>query len=132
MRRFWILIPAALAITVLALGCGSGEKTDTAKNEAAAETHADTGGKLKVPADAEMASVTVEGNIGCGHCSFHLTDECALAFKDSDGEIYLVEAGDRQEELMEQRTDEPAARIVGRVSEVDGQKVIYTDSVELR
>ena len=54
MRRFWILIPAALAITVLALGCGSGEKTDTAKNEAAAETHADTGDKLKVPAEADL------------------------------------------------------------------------------
>ena len=142
MRRFWILIPAALAIAVLALGCGSGEKTETAKNEpaateeaqdqAAAETHADTGGKLKAPADAEMASVTLEGNIGCGHCNFHVKEECTLAFKDADGEIYIVEAGDQQEALMDARTDEPAALIAGRVGEVDGQKVIYTDSVELR
>jgi hypothetical protein len=143
MRRFWILVPAALAIAVLALGCGSGEKADTAQNEPAAteETHAQaggeanadhTGGKLKVPADAEMASVTLEGNIGCGHCNFHVKEECSLAFKDTDGEIYIIDAGDQQEELMDKRMSEPSALIAGRVGEVDGQKVIYTDSVELR
>lgn len=148
MRRFWILVPAALAITVLALGCGSGEKAETAetaqKEPAAAEgthTHSDgtthtdaahTGGKIKAPADAEMASVTLEGNIGCGHCNFHVKEECSLAFKDKDGEIYIIDAGDQQEALMDKRMSEPSALIAGRVGEVDGQKVIYTDSVELR
>ena len=145
MRRFWILVPAALAITVLALGCGGGEKTETAQNEPAAtegtHTHSDgtvhsdaehTGGKIKAPADAEMASVKLEGNLGCGHCNFHVKEECSLAFKDKDGEIYLIDAGDQQEELMDERMNEPSAMIAGRLGEVDGQKVIYTDSVELR
>lgn len=137
MRRFWILVPAALA-----LGCGSGEKAETARNEpvatgdtndqAAAETHANTGGKVEAPEGMELASVNLEGTIGCGHCSFHVTEECALGFEDADGEIYMIEAGDRQEELMEKRIDQPSAFITGRVGEVDGQKVIYTDSVELR
>ena len=142
MRRFWILAPAVLAIMVLALGCGSGEKTETAQNEpaatedtndqAAVETHANTGGKIKAPEGMELASVSLEGTIGCGHCSFHVKEECTLAFKAADGEIYIVEAGDRQDELMDIRIDEPAALLAGRIGEVDGQKVIYTDSVELR
>lgn len=142
MRRFWILVPAALAIMALALGCGSGEKAETAQNEpaatedtndqAAAETHPNTGGKIKVPEGMELASVNLEGTMGCGHCSFQVKDECTLAFKDADGEIYIVEAGDQQEELMEVRIDEPSVFIAGRIGEVDGQKVIYTDSVELR
>ena len=39
---------------------------------------------------------------------------------------------DQQEALMEKRMDQPEAMIAGRIGEVDGQKVIYTDSVELR
>ena len=142
MRRFWILVPAALAIMALVLGCGGSDQAETAQNEpvatedtndqAAGETHANTGGKVKAPEGMELASVTLEGNIGCGHCSFQVKEECTLAFKAADGEIYIVEAGDRQEELMEVRTDEPSAVIAGRIGEVDGQKVIYTDSVELR
>lgn len=145
MRRFWILVPAALAITVLALGCGSGEKAETAQNEPAetegTHTHSDgtthsdaahSGGKMKAPADAEMASVKLEGNLGCGHCNFHVKEECSLAFKDADGEIYIVDAGEEQEALMDKRMDQPSVLIAGRVGEVDGQKVIYTDSVDLR
>jgi hypothetical protein len=32
---------------------------------------------------------------------------------------------------MGRRIDRPEVKVAGRVAEVDGQKVIYTDSVEL-
>ena len=54
MRRFWILVPAALAIMALVLGCGGSDEAETAQNEpvateaksdqAAEETHANTDG----------------------------------------------------------------------------------------
>jgi len=92
--------------------------------------------RIPVPAEAgataEMASIRVEGKLGCGHCNFHVKDSCSLAMEAADGTVYLLETGDRQDELMEARLDQPAVAVTGRVAEVDGQKVITTDSVELR
>jgi len=79
-----------------------------------------------------MASVTVAGKLGCGHCNFHVKDSCSLAMQVDDGTVYLLEAGDRQDELMEVRLDQPAVTVTGRVAEVDGRKVITTESVKLR
>ena len=83
------------------------------------------------PAMLATASFVVSGQLGCGHCSFHIKEECSLALKTEDGEIYMIEAGDRQEELMDHRLDEPSAKVVGQVTEVDGQKIIHTANVEL-
>ena len=141
MRRYLFFVPVAVAVMGLALGCGGSEKAETSAQAepAATEEVADApeelvaSAKLKAPENlAELASITTTGKLGCGHCTYEVVDNCSLALKDTDGEVYLVEAGDRQEELMEMRYDEPTAAISGRVAEVDGQKVIYTDSVELR
>jgi hypothetical protein len=131
-----------IAVLGLAIGCGqSGEKAadqtaaNTADDHAAMDDAAEvaaTPGMMEVPADAEMASITVEGNMGCGHCTFHVKDSCSLAMKSTDGTVYMLEAGDQQEALMETRYDEAAVLVAGRVAEVDGQKIIYTDTVELR
>ena len=120
MRRYWFFVPVAVAFMGLALGCGGSEKAETSAQEEPAAT------------DAEFVSINTTGKLGCGHCTFEVINDCSLAFEATDGEVYLLEVGDRQEELMGKRYDEPMATISGRVTEVDGQKVIYTDSVELR
>jgi len=138
MRRLW-MIPAMLAVFGWALGCGgstenattdetaakNGEpagKANTAMNEAAATTEG---------APTELASVVMNGKIGCGHCTFHIGETCALAMEAEDGTVYMLEAGDQQAALMDVRYDRPQVKVTGRVAEVDGQKVIYTDSVDL-
>jgi len=140
------LLIGAMALG-LVVGCGQGgdQAADTAAAvaddhaamdtpatdaaDAAAEVAATPG---MVPADAEMASISVEGNLGCGHCTFHAKDSCSLAMKATDGTVYLLETGDQQEALMETRYDEAPVLVAGRVAEVDGLKIIYTDTVELR
>jgi hypothetical protein len=140
MRRYLVLVPLTAAVLGLALGCSGTEKAETgAQDEPAATAEATdasqdqvASAKLKVPeTQTEMASINTTGTLGCGHCTYEVVNSCALAIKTENGEVYLVDAGDQQEELMAVRYDGPTAAISGRVAEVDGQKVIYTDSVEL-
>ena len=144
MRRVMLML-IGVVVLGLAVGCGQGGEQageqaadqtaavadDHAGMDDAAEVAA-TPGTMEVPADAEMAAITVEGNLGCGHCTFHAKETCSLAMKSTDGTVYMLETGDQQESLMETRYDEAAVLVAGRVAEVDGQKIIYTDTVELR
>lgn len=135
---------AAMAVVVSGwvLGCGNARTEQAADTAAVQETAAPAQddeapvaaqpARLKVPEGAELASVQVEGKLGCGHCDFHVKDVCSLAMKSTDGTVYLLEAGDRQDELMDKRLDGPQVAVTGNVTEVDGQKVITTESVELR
>lgn len=138
MKRSGVLVFSLAVLAGLTFGCG-GQKT-AAKSDsqeepaAAAETGSDPAssrGMLKAP-DAMVATVNLSGKLGCGHCTFHAKDECSLAMKTDDGIVYMIEAGDEQQALMDKRYDEPAVAVAGRVSEVDGQKIIYADRVELR
>lgn len=130
MRRLWI--PAILAVFGWALGCGGAETDQAADTEAAAPAQAmdDAGTQEKAP-PVELASVSLSGKLGCGHCTFHVGETCALAMEAEDGTVYMLDAGERQQELMDVRYDRPQVKIAGRVADVDGQKIIYTDSVEL-
>lgn len=136
MRRSLFLM-AVLGLSLgLVAGCGqtdSADEGDTAQatNEMTESTDGHEGHDHGTP--AENASVTLSGNLGCGHCTFHATDACAVAMKTADGEIVLIEAADgtEHEELMSHRMDEPEVRITGTVREVDGRKVIYADEYEL-
>ena len=144
MRRFWMTMPVALAALALVFGCSGNtaedaSQADTPKADetAMAETDSHAGHDHAADeeaaggAEAEMASVTLSGTLGCGHCSYHMTESCAPAMKTADGVVYLIEGGEKQQELMDNRLDNPEVKIAGRVTEVDGQKVIYTDSVEM-
>jgi len=125
-----VLLVAGLA---LVMGCGrSTEKADTQ-----ADTQASTGetAAMETPAEGgEMMATAVEldGKIGCAHCTYHVTDSCALAMESDAGDVVLLDAGDRQDELMAVRYDQPRVHLMGKVSEVNGQKIIYADTIELQ
>lgn len=148
MRARWTA-PAVAAILVAACvwGCGkTGAEQDagTSAREEAAVPAADDAAVAAQPARIPVpeasgaqavdatAQVDVEGKLGCGHCNYHVKDSCSLAMQAADGTVYLLEAGDRQDELMDARLDQPEVKVAGRVTEVDGHKVIYTDTVEMR
>jgi hypothetical protein len=137
----WMLL-SALCVVLLA-GCSkknsqtSGQAATTGDPAVAATNDPGVSAapaRLKAPdgLTAGPATVQVSGKLGCGHCTFHVKDECSLAMKSDDGTVYLLNAGDRQEELMEKRYDQLPIRVAGRVAEVDGQKVIYTETLDLR
>jgi hypothetical protein len=129
-----------LAVFGWALGCGGSnteqaETEDTGNAEPAAQTETMTKtmdeGTATESTPVDLASVSLQGKLGCGHCTFHIGESCALAMEAEDGNVYMLDAGERQEELMDVRYDRPEVKVAGRLAEVDGQKIIYTDSVEL-
>jgi hypothetical protein len=119
----------AVAILGTAVGCGSTERAEQGE-QAESEGRAP---EPQAPASQDLAQATaLEGKLGCGHCTFQAFDHCNLAMKTLAGDVLLVEAGERQGELMAVRYDQPQVKIEGRVAEVDGQKVIYAESVLLQ
>ena len=133
MHRYLLTILVAGGVLGLLLGCGgSAEKADQAETQAESTPAETQTADTRTPASTEMAQATVQGKLGCGHCTYDAINTCSLALKTADGEIMLIEAGDRQEELMAVRYDQPEVKIDGRVTEVEGMKVIYTDSVLLQ
>lgn len=142
MRRIWITMPLALMVLALLAGCGGNTAENASQTEdmqadsqtAMTETDGHEGHAHTQEAggtEAETASVTMNGTLGCGHCSYHLTETCAPAMKAEDGVVYILESDKDRAELMDHRLDNPEIKVAGRVAEVDGQKVIYTDSVEM-
>ena len=145
MKRARCATILALASWTIFAGCS--KKTEVASQETA--TSHETGSTHEaatsesVPADSARVAapagmmaaaqpVDLSGNLGCGHCTFHVKNECTLAMKAQDGTVYLLNAGARQEELMAKRYDEIPVHVHGQMAEVDGQKVITTEMVELR
>ena len=130
----------ALASWTILAGCS--KKTEVASQETTT-THETAANTESVPADSARVAapagmmaaaqpVDLSGNLGCGHCTFHVKNECSLAMKAQDGTVYLLNAGARQEELMAKRYDELPIHVHGQMAEVEGQKVITTETVELR
>ena len=131
MRKSWMIAAAALAV-LSASGCGSGDKAgDSASKE---PEPAAAGDAVQAPdhepaveeGDVALASVTVAGTLGCGHCTYNVVDHCAAAVKGDDGTVYLVD-GDPKE-LMDVRFDQPKVTVSGRVSTQDGLVIIHADS----
>lgn len=144
MRKL-LLLMAVAAITVALTGSSCSKQPDqaaTPEAEApavAADAHSADDGHGHAhgtddghghDAPVEMASMTVEGTLGCGHCNYQTTEGCSVALQTADGSIYLVEGGD-QAALMDVRMDQPAASVSGTVTTRDGLKIIQVESYNL-
>ncbi len=148
MLRPWTALMVAGTAALLLGGCGRGQQaaddgdraavTDQAaagdEASAAAENATpDAGGRMvKVPEGTELAATTLEGTIGCGHCTYHLTPECALAMKTADGVVYVIENDPEHEAHMGERFSGKPISVTGRVGEKDSMNVIYAEKVDLR
>ncbi len=149
MRRRWMMLAVAGMAGLLLAGCGRGQKaadggdraaltersaSADAETPAAAESAAPgaEGRMLKAPEGTELASATLDGTIGCGHCTYHLTPECALAMKTADGVVYVIENDPEHEAHMGERFSGRPISVTGRVGEKDGLNVVYAETVDLR
>ncbi len=142
MRRMW-MTAAALAIALAAAGCGHGNRAGSADRaavsretpapEPAAPASGQSGRMLKAPDEVPAASVTLSGTVGCGHCTFGVTDDCALAMKTGDGKIYVVANDPENDAHMGERFSGKAITVTGRVERsADGGNVIHAEKVDLR
>jgi hypothetical protein len=146
MRNLWMILVTAGTAGLLLAGCGQGqESADTGgraavENQAAAGDQAEapesatpeTGGRmLEAPEGTELASVTLEGTIGCGHCTYHVTPECALATQTAEGVVYVIEGDPEHEAHMGERFSGKPITVTGRVAQTDSMNVVYAEKVEL-
>jgi len=130
MRFLSILLILALVGVV---GCGQ----EAAENntEQAAEHVEDA-----APADTEAAvastvsvgdELTLAGTAGCGHCNFQYGEGCAMAMKDANGIVYILDGIDEDTEAFNQRMSGKEITVVGKVTETGEPHHLAVESYEM-
>jgi len=78
-------------------------------------------------------TVTLTGEIGCAHCAFHVTSECADAIRvkeNGKGVVYLFAADPARKHDMAMCDGVRDGKVTGIVSEKDGKKTIKVSKIE--
>jgi hypothetical protein len=139
MRRLLTMIAAVLLVLPLVAGCAQ-KKTETASNQAPPAEQATpvAGEAMKVagqslpPADMALTAMTLEGKVGCGHCTYHTTDACALAMQTEDGKVYVIESAPDYDTYFGDRFSGKQMKVSGKVGEKDGKWLVFAEQVEVR
>lgn len=95
----------ALVLAVALAGCG-GTGSDQAKVEK----------KTAEPAAAAGTPVTLAGTLGCGHCNYEKTAECAAAIQTANGDVYVIDGVTVPSPLWSAREARKQAQITGTVA----------------
>ncbi len=115
----------SVALLLLVVGCGQGEKaqSDTAtKDTTEATSHEghDHATKSDNNAyDAKVAATTVSGTLGCGHCNYSVGEGCSAALKTADGKIYILDGVAHDAEAFTERMSQPEIKVTGVLAEGD-------------
>lgn len=126
---------AALTLAGLLAGCqgkGSAEKAGHEQSPApVAETQAPApGADATAPVGAE---IQLAGTLGCGHCSYSVTSECAAAVKTASGDIYVLDGIDEKSEVWEKRlAGTQQIAVVGKMVGGEPTKHVALTSYELK
>lgn len=134
MHRPWMMVAAMLLVLPLAAGCAQ-KKTETASNQTPpAEQPAtmETAGQSAPPADMVLTTMTLEGKVGCGHCTYHTTNACALAMQTEDGKVYVIESAPDYDQNFGDRFSGKTISVTGQVGEKDGKWLVFAEKVEVR
>jgi hypothetical protein len=120
-----LIPPLAAAIALVFAGCGREPAP-----EPAPATEARPAPTAVQPAPG--GEIQLAGTLGCGHCSFHATNECAAVMKTDSGELYVLDGVDEKSELWEKRL-EPGHKITvaGKVVGNEPLKHVAMTSFEL-
>jgi hypothetical protein len=98
MKRFVAWTTMALLGLAIAGGCGK----KAATSDAATAPKNASGVATQTPA----GEIQLAGTLGCGHCVFHTTSDCAAVVKTASGELYVLDGIDAQSPLWEKRLEE--------------------------
>ena len=112
----------ALMLALALAGCGgTGSDQATAEKKTAepAQTSepAQTATREAAPA-AQTAGTptTLAGTLGCGHCNYEKTAECAAAIQTAGGEVYVIDGVTVPSPLWSAREARKQAQITGTVA----------------
>lgn len=124
---------ATLTLGALLAGCqgkGTAEKAGQDQTPApVAETQAPAADAV-TPIGAE---IQLAGTLGCGHCSYSVTSECAAAVKTASGEIYVLDGIDDKSEMWEKRLEEGhQIAVVGKMVGGEPTKHVAMTSYDLK
>jgi hypothetical protein len=137
----WTLLAIAAVTITLSITAGCASDSENAGDRAAETTR--TAESTPPPAAtpspetvAEAASapaegeITLVGNLGCGHCNYEKGTACAAAIQTEDGTVYLLDV-DSSSELFTKRFGGAEVKVVGVVSEKDGERHVAVTSFEI-
>jgi hypothetical protein len=131
MKRPFVLFLGLALLSVVA-GCQKGSQE--AKTEAGQTAeHAAT---ETAPAQTQTAAgetVTLTGNVGCGHCNFGKTSECSSAIQTADGTVTVLDGVGTDSELWKLREENmKPAEVTGTIAQgPDGLKHMQMASFKI-
>ena len=128
-----LLTLGAVAICALGVACGSQDSGETgAAKDTPPATQMDgdqegqegmaTSGEDEMAAEeptemlATGSEITLTGNMGCGHCNFHIGTHCAAAMKTADGHIVIFDDVPQESEMFQNRMQGAEVTVAGVVS----------------
>jgi len=122
----------ALFLALALVACGGANES-----EPAAETHDDAMAQSEVQPEVQPElqaatyavgdKVELTGVAGCGHCSYHVTDSCAMAMSVGDV-VYILDGIDDDTEAFNQRTSGKQISVVGVLTDAGDPKHIQVES----
>jgi hypothetical protein len=142
MRKHVFMVPLILALIGLVVGCGKKANETTGDQAAAVQTEAGKmveqaqeatdalSGRMK-EAESAVEMATYTGTIGCGHCTYHVTDECSPCLQTADGTVYVIESEQDHDALMGDRFSGKEITVVGTVEPSDGAAILHASTVEI-
>jgi len=122
-------------VGVLALvACGGAPDSEPAAEDHAASTpaeHVQPEATEAVAASYAIGDkVELTGVAGCGHCSYHTTDSCAMAMQVGDV-VFILDGIDEDTEAFNQRTSGKEIQIVGTITDAGDPMHISVESHEM-
>jgi hypothetical protein len=135
--RFLTAALLSVALGVTLAGCSRSKPPEKAadKTPAAGEVAPSDAAAAPATGDAtaQTAEVQLAGTLGCGHCVFHVTSDCAACVKTASGDVYVIDGVQEGSDLWEKRLEgTQQIAVSGAVLGSDKVKHIAMTSFELK
>jgi hypothetical protein len=137
--RLFAIVAVALALGIVLVGCGQKSSTkDEQPKQAVQAAPPAQSDNAAAPAGGEgtaagAGEVQLAGVLGCGHCAYHVTPECAAVVKTAGGEYYVLDGVGESSELWEKRLEGTRQiSVTGTVMGTDKVKHLAMTSFDLK
>ncbi len=108
--RTWMVLFSA---TILVVACDQGSETEPSAAKSTIDAAREAVASLPV-------ARTVEGTLGCGHCTFETSEECTAALRTAEGEVILFDGVSEDSPLFRKRLDGGEVKVTGNSTTRDG------------
>jgi len=120
----------ALCAILLFAGCGGNSGNDQEAAHEAANEATQESAALVAPASYDGEAVTLEGSLGCGHCTHHIGTSCSAALETADGTVYILDGMKEGDAPFDQRFDGLTLKVVGQTAMNGDTHFVKVESFE--